>query len=782
MAIKKLLPEDFELFSIFTNPQRYYSSSSITGLIEGTLNVFARHSKRLKESQPTSFYSSSFFRDKDLNRELISARISAKSGSNIEDIKRYMSGVNEQPISSKIQGTQDIIRFTPSVVFDTNSLRKTVVVDTLAQYYRTVYPSANLSFGNYHSLNFFTSLTDSTIPTGSVLLYPNPITTNPDNTITGRYIPTGSFTFDFWINLRNEYGSGTIMHLSSCYALSVITGSSKDNQGLTDKYRLLLQLSSSADLDTTSIPNLGNLPQHVFISDDDVLLRDNWHHVSIKWGTNSLNRGTGSFVVDGVDKGYFVIPSSSIIPTTFSPTRDNPTVLCVGNHYKGTNVGSDSLAYFFSTDTSQREGLEELIADTGALPLIYKFDQPLHAEIHDLKLYNKCLTSNEIYSLSLGGPKDLDGLLFYLPPFFTYEAPTQKFYNGYGGKFETPFFTSDGTTTTPFSSEMSFGVGGHYINLENFTRDFANGVSPRLLELTNSIGNENSQIPHTANELLYVTGSNKKRNYTILPNDNGSFYPNFNLLSPLNQSRFVNDLGNKEMGSVSLRNLISTSSIFQGLGNETTGSLLDSIMGATPETFHTATNENTYAVLQRTRDNSSNQLVFFDISNLYYGDSIHPGTLILTDTNLSSSGDVVKIQLKDDKYGNIYRADHSGSCASWNSVGNVYYNEGIVVLKHPSLYFFGKNQFSISFKGERNVHVQTFTLTANPYEHISSSNPSYIPVSASTDPSDKDQQFVYVSNINIHDDNLNVIMKTNLAQPIQLKSSDKIVFKTKMDW
>jgi len=66
--------------------------------------------------------------------------------------------------------------------------------------------------------------------------------------------------------------------------------------------------------------------------------------------------------------------------------------------------------------------------------------------------------------------------------------------------------------------------------------------------------------------------------------------------------------------------------------------------------------------------------------------------------------------------------------------------------------------------------------------HNSSSNPQFQSVSASFDPNDTDPRFVYIDGINLHDDNLNVIIKAKLAQPIKKRNSDGILFKIKQDF
>ena len=106
------------------------------------------------------------------------------------------------------------------------------------------------------------------------------------------------------------------------------------------------------------------------------------------------------------------------------------------------------------------------------------------------------------------------------------------------------------------------GDGPYRKNLENYVRDFATGRYPRLWNLTASIPNLSfvgSTETLSANDFLYSTGSNVKRLYTILPNDNGKFYPNFDLLSPLSSSTFTDDLGTKILGYISLRDMITAS-------------------------------------------------------------------------------------------------------------------------------------------------------------------------------------------------------------------------------
>lgn len=788
MAIQRINPDDIEIFSLTTNPPRTFSSSS-QGTVSGTLHVFARRSPFEKEVHPLSIFSGSFV-DRDL--DVIRTSIVQNSSSNRSGLlQTYLANVNSQSISLRKQQTVEVIRFEPSARLSSNSIRKTIVINNLMPYYRSVYPEAHFAFTNYHSLNFVTS---SGLPANTALIYADP---------NHQYAITGAFTFDFWINPRytNDYPgasfrAGTIFHRSSSYALSLISGSSRDINGYVDGFRLMLQLSHSAEQQpyqaTTGSANL------VFVSNDNSLQRNTWHHVTVRWGGTQLNHGSGSFLVDTEPVGSFVFTGSLV-------DYHEENCLLIGNYFYGQNSPS-----FFTNEVSQRDGLTELIPGTGTAPSGYVLDHGLNAEVHELKLYSRCLDDAEVEFLDTQGPVSgtdylHNGLQFYLPPFYTKESPERMFHLGYGGMLATPFFEINGSSEAPINVDASFGCAGHYLNLENFVRDFATGTYARLFHLTASALTGTAPIPTSFNDYLYSTGSNLKRQMTLLPNDNGRFFPNFTFMIPnsddyavknipfsvtqsfqapfkVNTSQFVNDNATTSPGFVTLRNLLPMN-LFQTPAQEESGSLVRVLNGVSPENLGDLPSEHgRYTVLQRTGDNTCNQVVFFDISNLYYGIQIEPGSVRIRDTNTTGSSGKMEMTLVDDTEGNLYRSNTSGSSPDWSSVGNVFYNEGIVLLKHPSLFFFGIDNFEISFKGKQNTHILTYNLFKRPLVAVSSSNPNYLPVSASTDANDTDKRFVYITGINLHDDNLNVITRTTLAQPIVARTSDKFLFKVRMDF
>lgn len=835
MSILRVTKSDVETNTIVANPMRSYSSGSLG--VTGSVFVYPRRSDVEKDAEAVAFDDAPK-NDSDVAEALRNTQEVARvvrNGTNPtlrsmfpSVLEGYLDAVHRQPSSAYRRKALDIERFIPSYAFSDDTLKKLHVKDCLNPYHRGRYPTAHWGFTNYSTLCFFTS---STVNSDAVLLYPN-VDGGEEHAgyASGTYSLSGAFTFDMHLNPRftterdAPYRAGTILHLSSSYALSLVSGSSKDENGRPNAFRLKLQLSHSADI-SPSVASPGPYPRDlVFLSDDNALVLNSWHHVAVRWGTDLIDHGTGSFVVDGVVRGTFVVPSGTIAPRT-SDFNADPDVLCVGNYYEGGNEGPQSQALFFATNPSTRDGLVTLIDDLGAseFPASFSFRHPLNAEIHDVAIRRKYLTNVELSASRNAGPSTLDETYaFYLPPFFVQDSPLRQFVGDHGGILQTPFFEVDGTTDDPFNVALSFGVAGHLINVENYVRDFASDVFPRCWSLTASTINTTTDV-RSANEFLYESPCVRKRNLLVMPCDDGTFFPNYTLLMSESQRRAsagtsstrdkaIDDMGVYDPSFISLDELVSTGSLlfgssFEGAdGRSAADDYIDQLIGFTPEDptvpagkgFSSYTKQvrdmvtsGTYdpgvqvgaplTIYQRTRDPSSNQVTLFNVSNLYYGRRIDPGSFTLTDAALSGSGGKLGITLADDGRGNIYRADCVTSQSTWNSVGNIYYDEGIIVLKSPHLFFFGQDGFEATFRGDQSVHVMRFDLLAQSNTMNSSSNPTYQALSASLSTAEVDPSFVWIDSVNLHDENMNVVMKAQLAQPIMKRVDDRLMIKLRFD-
>ena len=823
MSIQRITQDNIEVFALHTYPERTYVSSS--NGITGSVLLFARDNRVLKDAYANEDYGDTVLQVnslEELRRDII--RSAEVTGSDISGgMESYLEGVNSGSLSPAWSKKLEVTRFIPSVRFTKDTLRKSAVKEVLFPHYRTAYPCLNWGFTNYHTLNFFTA---SSVPESSALIYPAGSGTIGSDIFP--YTPDGSFTFEFWVNPRyttdtphGEFKAGTILHLSSSYCISLVSGSGKDINGYLDTYRIMLQLSHSADIPPSTIApggsgfvtSLGPGYQTDLIFTSSEIPRNCWTHAAVRWeapnadGTNP-GRHTGSFVLDGVRDTVFYIPSSSVIPQSFTNPQGDPDALFIGNYYDGPNrgdlPGTPLLARFFNAWHSFHEGVANfypttLVDESTAKaapdkddidPVYYNLSHPLNAELHDLRVYQGHRTMGDIELDRQSGPADLSSLLFYLPPFFTKETPVRDV-------LQTPFKSVRTTTDDPFNVSLSFGVAARLINLPNFTREFIRGEHPRLFHLTAS-EITTSTTALDANAFLYQSPSVAKGNLTVLPCDNGLFAPNFDLLrtgsspdaSPpipgtLND-KFVSDTGVLRYDLVNLSEMVLTSSYFTGLAPfdayaVSTGTIAAALEGATPEDPGIESGP-VLTVLDRTRDPSSNEVTFFDISNLFYGRRVMPESFSVFDSSLTGSDGKVRMRMRDNGLGGLYRADSETAHAKWSNVGSIVYDEGIAVVTDPTAVFYGKEQFEVSMKGMRPVFVKEINVLAPAGSVNSSSNPNWIPIPPTDNANETADKFVYITHVNLHDDNLNIVGKASLAQPIVKRSEDKFLIRLKIDY
>jgi len=784
MSFVKIDKNNFEHVSLNIKPSVHFVSSSIGQGVTGSSFVAPSRSKCLKELIPINFDLNSNVATTTLGSSLSSlftspvaslGAVKAKETS-YGSLNSYLSSVNAASNISKFSKTIDVFRFDQPLLFNKNRNIKNIVKNVFMPYHKHRYDHCNFTYTNYNTLNFFNS---QTIPTGSALIYPN-----IEGDTGGVYDLPNNFSINFWINPRytntGEYHAGTVLHLSSSIAISLVSGSSRNEFGQPDNFKILLQLSQSADTKPSSI-NLaspsGVYPNNLIFTSSHALQKNSWHHVCVQWGQN-YNNSSGSIFIDENETNFYV-PSASL-----SANQDNsPSGLVVGNYYDG-NV--NNLSYILNNASASLEGFTGVIPASAGDPTINAdtFSHPLNAEVHEVKIYNKTLNTKGLHESEFlanmrRGPENFNNLIFYVPPFFYPSSSVREV-------LTSPFQTVTSTTDDPFNVAFSFGTGGKLINLENFTREFVVGQQPRHIGLfPDTIDTTIEDI--TSDQFVYNTGSHKKRNMTILPNDNGLFTPKYYALSssPMSASSKFYENNDFETSApdytiVSLENLIPSSSLFPGLV-QSTGSLFDAVVSASANNPGVQQGA-VLTVAQRTKDVSSNEIVIYDISNIYYGNRIHPGSFQIYDSDLTGSDGKIKITLKDNERGSLYRADSNTAHAKWNSVGNVLYDEGIAIIKSPHLMYLSKDKTDISFKGEQNIHTMILNVPAYKEMFTSSSNPTFTPITPSTGANDENLKSLYITTVNIHDNNFNIIMKANFAQPIIKTEEDEFVIRLKEDF
>ena len=706
-----------------------------------------------------------------------------------EIFQQYLNKVSTEASASRQQKFVEVLRFTPTNTLTSDSIRKSVYRKTLIPNYRVQQPDTGFNFTNYQCFNFVSA---SAFPSASALVYPEPLR---------EYAVHSGFTFSFNIKVKNDagrdingdafaYPAGCVLFRSSSFAVSIVSGSKKTKVGEPLAFRVLLQLSGAASTDSTKI-SLTSLPEFTFLSSDNVIKKNHWHNVAVSWGKDH-NSGTGSFFIDGVHDDAADFTLGDVRINTGSEQAGTSNCVMGGAKFSGSN---DSMMGFFNSAVSS-EGVYAGGGPAVKEPHNSSSINRLNAEIHDLRIHSNVISPDLIYTGSKFGLTQIPlGMVFYAPGYFVKESPKRL-------SLLTPFQQETTGTIEPFNVKLSYGVNGRDINVQNFVRDFVQKSHPRLSFLTASTITKSTST-FSADAFLLDVGSNKlmhrARGMFILPSDNGKFVPGWSLLHsgatttrPSNDSpmsRFVNDLGNLNYSVVSLQNMISSASIFEGLvqvnqdGSDNTdkNGLLQQIMGSSPEDASVDPGSG-FTILQRTRDNSSNAVVFFDASNLFYGNRIEPNSYVISEVGLSGTSDLLSMKFKDNGMGGLYRADAASAHATFSRVGDVLYSEGITGIMHPCIPFFGKNSFSVEMRGDQNVHVYEVNVPALAGTLNSSSNPRFVPGARDNYASSYEGNAVGITSILFHDENFNVVARTNLSQPILKTDFDKYLFRVKFDF
>lgn len=749
-------------------------------------------------------------------------------------------------------------------VASTGSFRKNFVRKHLYQRNAGTFRKCDWAYSNAHSINFFTDPDTSpgTNPQQHVVIYPDP--TGSDGSAS--YRPDAGFTFEFFINPRytskdstTAFDAGTILHYSSAYALSLVSGSSTDVLGRPDGFRLLLQLSASADTPPDLI-GLGGPPAGspmIYSSSDNSLQRGRWHHVAVRWGGTDVLGSTGSFVIDGNVDSTFIIPSSSITAPPgstsyvgFSAPREDANALFLGNYVRGSNqitagAGNDTAAIknLFNSVVAADEGLltwpNPGIED---VTTVHEFKNKLNAEIHEIRIFKEHRDIEQIrehmnsgFGATQFATEKSGSLAFYLPSLFVAEGPAKK---SFRGPFELQ--TNAFPTFTPYNVTASFCSEMYSLNAPNFFREFVTGRYPRFFNLTGSTA-FTATDNQTANQQLLQDAQITARNFLIMPNDNGSFSHDYTLLltGTFNQTpttaslmrRFVNDRGVADLSIISLNRMLdgqvptkydtspsdnlyepeypntnadgalaSNQAFFNDQVFATPGDItseriagqdfIESVYLRPESTFGFARRNSpsspsasgfTLYVFEATGDESSNQAVFFNIPNVFYGKRIKPGTLTLRDPGMTGSYGKVTMTLRDDGFGSLYRAD-SPNPNKLHSVGNVFYEDGIIAIKSPHLFSFGSGSFEIGFEGTQEVFNREMYIEAPAGLINSSSNATFKKLAPTDDANETADEFVYITQVLLHDKDMNVVGRANVSQPIKKRPTDSITFKLKKDY
>lgn len=179
------------------------------------------------------------------------------------------------------------------------------------------------------------------------------------------------------------------------------------------------------------------------------------------------------------------------------------------------------------------------------------------------------------------------------------------------------------------------------------------------------------------------------------------------------------------------------------------------------------------------------------IPEIYYDREILTGSFTASD--LDSAGNART--LYDNGRGGIYSGSLTGTL-----VGNIFYSEGLVVLKGGGLNDEASNndfgevsptnfKWRISFKGSHKIPVKIFRCRA-PAGHLNAStNRSYYQFLTGTTAAFRNEkeivmnpQVTYVTTVGLYNEDYKLVGLAKLAQPVKKEHGADLMFKLKMDF
>lgn len=179
------------------------------------------------------------------------------------------------------------------------------------------------------------------------------------------------------------------------------------------------------------------------------------------------------------------------------------------------------------------------------------------------------------------------------------------------------------------------------------------------------------------------------------------------------------------------------------------------------------------------------------IPEIYYDNSILTGSLTASDVDADGSTRL----LYDNGRGGIFSGSLSGTI-----VGNIFYNEGFVVLKGQGLNVESPNsdfgevsstnfKWRVQFKGVHKIPVKIFRCHAPAGQINASTNPTFFKVLTGSDVTYRNekqlvlsQSVVYVTTIGLYNEDYELIGMAKLAQPIKKEISKNYLFRVRLDF
>jgi len=637
-----------------------------------------------------------------------------------------------------------------------------------------------------------------------------------------------------------HFNPGTIFCIDDLISVSLISGSDEDRFGNPSSFNIVSHFSRSMNNPLSSFDYAEsaydgaqnksshlNFQQDVICTFDNPIKRDSWHRVSIIVEGTNENR-SHSIYIDG-NKA-----TGSIITTDFGKFNrsyenqdgNSNSQIVIGNKIQG-NV--DYNEFFIE----KYEDFEKYTSNGNKNEPAANFEAPFFGEAHEIVFATSRLErfpesnflSNQLSTLSTSSLDQDINVDFYLPVLFS-SVEDQKIRTGTKllneGSISLPDSPLEVTKSTHENFVLSNDLRFPEVNITSFLcgYTFQNGAAPiatypRCLGMeTLSDLSTNSNYDASAQDLQEVASSITNiftRNNLIRPCDNSYFNHNYreyeSILDSMGGSSqeikrrkhlMSSSFRNKDMTSVSLKGHydfgdFSASPYFSRFNPQDSSFCLQPMYAddrLSDSAIDPLFDKNIYnkrasspwstLLLAETGFYHSNLVTIIDIPQMFYSKKIHPGTFEIVDHDIDGSNGMLTYKIKDNGLGALYRDDTNKS-STYNKCGIILYELGIAILTHPALCMFGRNHFTVKFRGEKDLNVLNVNAHIGKYEFNESVNSSYNSIGKIGSDSN-DNEIVMITGIEYLDENLNVVMRSNLSQPVSKREFDEILFRSRIDF
>lgn len=194
------------------------------------------------------------------------------------------------------------------------------------------------------------------------------------------------------------------------------------------------------------------------------------------------------------------------------------------------------------------------------------------------------------------------------------------------------------------------------------------------------------------------------------------------------------------------------------------------------------------------------QMLVVDVPTAFYGRQVVPGSVRMVCRAFESFGLVRTIV--DDARGGLYlsgsvcssslanREEYAG--VGWNKVGNVFYGEGLIVIRDPTLLDFGRTDgaalaptdtLALSFRGDSRVPVKTLMCRIDHGEYNCTTNPTFFTTGSAGERLRRHASgSIRVSTVGIYNSDRELVAVARLADPVRIRVRDRINIRLRLDF